>query len=235
MSYTYSDYARFQLTSVRSGMIDPKLDVPEIEVTFANGIKQKMVLRHYDAIPNSDVADQTELCNYLGHLEGDEKHSVVAVTGCFNGDNLDEKMHITLLSQHSPNHKSFSFDKQGNTKHIEIESKVEARARFRSQQQDGPIIIDEELEGAAAKVSAGQQSTVPASLALKIRLGYDKSAKQALERQGKNADNWLAEVMTHAQVHYLHSSLEHQIILQVYHLPIVAICYIKSKRNIKNI
>ena len=216
MPYTYLGYARFRLTSVRTGMIDPKLDVPEIEVTFANGIKQKMVLRHYDAIPNSDVADQTQLCNYLGHLEGDEKHSIVAVTGCLNGDNLDEKMHITLLSQHSPDHKSFSVDKHGNTKHIEIESNVEARARFRSKQQDGPIIINEQLEAAAANVSAAQQSTVPASLALKIRLGYDKGAKQALDREGKNADNWLAEVLTHAQVHFLHSSLKHQIILQVY-------------------
>jgi len=197
-------------------MIDTKLDVPEIEVTFANGIKQKMVLRHYDAIPNSDVADQTRLCNYLGHLEGDEKNSVVAVTGCLNGDNLDDKMHITLVSQHSPNHKSFSVDKHGNTKHIEIEPNVEERARFRSQQQDSPIIIDEELEGAAAKVSTVEQSTAPASLALKIRLGYDKGAKQVLETEGKNVDNWLAEVLTHAQVHFLHSSLKHQIILQVY-------------------
>ena len=120
MPYTYLGYARFRLTSVRSGMIDPKLDVPEIEVTFANGIKQKMVLRHYDAIPNSDVADPTRLCNYLGRLDGDEKHSVVVVTGCLNDDNIDEKMHITLLSQHSPDHKSFSVDKHGNTKHIEI-------------------------------------------------------------------------------------------------------------------
>ena len=143
-------------------------------------------------------------------------HSVVAVTGCLTGDNLDDKMHITLLSQHSPNHKSFSVDKQGNTKHIEIESKVEARSRFRSQQQDSPIIIDEELEGAVAKVSTVEQSTVPANLALKIRLGYDKGAKQVLEREGKNVDNWLAEVLTHAQVHFLHSSLKHQIILQVY-------------------
>ena len=216
MPYVDLDYARFLLTSVRSGMTDPKLDIPEIEVTFVNGIKQKMILRHYDAIPNSDVADKTRLCNYLGHLEGDEKHSVVAVTGCLIGDKRDVKMHITLLSQHSPNHKSFSVDKHGNSKHIEIESKVEVRARFRSQQQDGPIIINEEWEAAAAKVNAAQQSTVPASLALKIRLGYDKSARQALEREGKNVDNWLAEVMTHSQIHYLHSSLKHQIILQVY-------------------
>ena len=106
------------MTSTRSGTIDPRFDIPEIEVTFTNGVKQKMVLRHYNAIPNSDEIDHSRLCNYLGHLQGDELNTSVAVTGCLMGDDPDEEMHITLISQHSPNHNTFAFDKNGNTKHI---------------------------------------------------------------------------------------------------------------------
>ena len=220
MPYFDLDYARFQLTSVRSGMIDPKLDVPEIEVTFANGIKQKMVLRHYDAIPNSDVANQTELCNYLGHLEGDEESSVVAVTGCLMGDDRDEKIYITLLSRHSPQHKSFSVDSTGNTNHIEIDSEVLSREASVDDVDDTDFDSDGDLsndqwEAAAAQVSGSQRNKVPAILTLKMRIGYDKAVKNYFEKEGGNVDNWLAEVMTHSQAHYLHSSLKHQIILQV--------------------
>jgi hypothetical protein len=114
------EFADFKLTSTRAGLIDPELDIPELEVTFTNGVKQRMNLRHYNAIPNSETMDHSRLCNYLGHLEGDETESNVAVTGCLMGDNPDEKMYITLLSKHSPLHKSFSLDSNGNVQHIEI-------------------------------------------------------------------------------------------------------------------
>ena len=208
------------MTSMRSGSIDPSVDIPDIDVTFTNGMKHKMVLRHYDAIPNSHLSDESRLCNYMGHLEGDEENSVVAVTGCLMGDNIDEKMHITLLSQHSPQHKSFSLDSNGNTKHIEIQSEVKLRdasvddlddTNFDS---DGSISNDQ-WEAAAAQVSTAQTSAVPAIMTLKMRLGYDQAVKNYFETEGGNVDNWLAEVMTHSQAHYLHSSLKHQIILQV--------------------
>ena len=79
---------------------------------------------------------------------------------------------------------------------------------------DGSL-SDDQLEAAAAQVRGSQRSTVPAILTLKMRLGYDKAVKNYFEKEGGNVDNWLAEVMTHSQAHYLHSSLKHQIILQV--------------------
>ena len=122
---------------MRSGLIDPRTDIPEIEVTFTNGVKQKMVLRHYDAIPNSNTMDRSRLCNYLGHLEGDEVNSSVALTGCLMGGHPDEEAHITLLSLNSKRHKSFSFDRNGKTKHIGMEATIESRdARDGNQQQD---------------------------------------------------------------------------------------------------
>ena len=200
---------------MRSGSIDPKFDLPEIEVTFTNGVKQKMILRHYDAIPNSNAADQSRLCNYLGHLEGDEVDSSVAVTGCLMGDNLDEEMHITLLSNHSPKHKSFSFDRNGKTQHIEIQPISESNETSKGDQQQDQELENKELDEALAKISAAELTTVPPILTLNIALGYDRSTKEYFDREGGNVDNWLAKVMTHSQAHYLHSTLKHQIILQV--------------------
>ena len=202
---------------MRSGATDPKVDIPEIEVTFTNGVKQNMILRHYDAIPSSNDADHSRLCNYLGHLEGDEVNSTVAVTGCLIGDDQSEKMHITLLSQNSPKHKSFSVDMKGNTKLIEIESRQNVPKMIRP---DHHVTINEQWEEAAAKVSAMQRSTVPPIIGVNIRLGFDRTTKEYFQREDRNnwrrnLDNWLAEVMTHSQVHFLHSSLKHQIILQV--------------------
>ena len=74
----------------RSGTLDPKVDIPEIEVTLVNGITKKIILNHHDAIPYSDLVDRSRLCNYLGHLEGDEMNSIVAVTGCLIGDEIDD-------------------------------------------------------------------------------------------------------------------------------------------------
>merc|ERR1712165_209891 len=107
-------------------------------------------------------------------------NSVVAVTGCLMGD---DKMHITLLSKHSPLHKSFSLDRNGVTKHIEIQSEAKSRAAS-------------------------------------VNDGYDKAVKNYFETNGGTVDNWLAEVMTHSQAHYLHSSLKHQIILENTQAPV---------------
>ena len=200
---------------MRSGSIDPKFDLPEIEVTFTNGVKQKMILRHYDAIPNSNTADQSRLCNYLGHLQGDEVNSSVAVTGCLMGDNLDEEMHITLLSNHSPKHKSFSFDRNGKTQHIEIQPISEPRDASNGVQQQDQQLENREWEEALQKISAAELSTVPPILRINFRLGYDKSTKEYFEPYIESIDNWLAQVMTHSQAHFLHPSLRHQIILQV--------------------
>ena len=67
-----------------------------------------------DYIPNSDTSHQSRGCNYLGHLEGDEANSAVAVTGCLMGDDLDDKMHITLLSHLNTKSTIYELDYYGN-------------------------------------------------------------------------------------------------------------------------
>ena len=200
---------------MRSGAIDPKADIPEMDVTFTNGVTKKIILRHYNAIPSSESADHSRFCNYLGHVEGDETNSVIAVTGCLMGDEPDEMMHITLLSQHSPIHKSFSLDKNGITKHIEIQNIVESRNSTKEMPLQDHVLFDEQKEKAAAKVSRAQRREVPAMLSIKIRLGYDTSTYDHFGGDEGKVDNWLAEVMTHSQAHFLHGSLRHKIILEV--------------------
>ena len=229
--FLFIGFANFRLISVKTGSIDPRVDIPEIEVSFANGVKQKMVLRHYNAIPNSESVVHSRLCNYLGHLEGDEIDSTVAVTGCLMGDNPDKKVHITLLSRHSPSHKTFSMDRNGNVKHIEVRSDDD----FKNEMEEKMILpeegistrdtkwkvcgkdsyVNEEIEAAAAEVTPAQRNAVPKHLTVKLRLGVDIGVKRYLERRGKTVDNWLSEVMTHAQSHYTHSSLQHKIIFEV--------------------
>ena len=215
--------------------MDPKEDIPQIEVSFTNGLKQMMVLRHYNAIPNSDLMDHSRLCNYLGHLEGDKTHSTLAVTGCLNGDEDDEKMHITLFSKHSPHHRSFSLDKNGVVKHIETRSDEELIENLDERTTSlmnltglsnfdgssdwtahgGDTFINQQWEAAAAEVTEEQMRTVPSVLKIKYRLGYDQATRDYLEARGQNVDNWLAEVMTHSQAWYMHSSLQHKLVLEV--------------------
>ena len=197
------------MTSKKSGTIDPKFDIPEIEVTFKNGVTKKLVLNHHDAIPNSDFVDRSRLCNYLGHLEGDEMNSIVAVTGCLMGDRPDEKMYVTLLSQHSPKHKTFSVNKYGNTKHIEV----------KSQNEDISFLDDRPTETKDSRRRVRRDNkegkAVPFYLSINVRIGYDKSTSNYFNGNREDVDNWLAEVMTQAQIYYIHESLKHNIILQV--------------------
>ena len=228
---TFLEFANLKLVSTHSGIYDPKVDIPEIEVTFTNGVKQNMKLRHYNALPNSELIDHSRACNYLGYLEGDETESNVAVTGCLMGQNPDEKMHISLLSKHSPFHKTFSLDGKGTVRHIEIEqsdsetvddvSSKYTKRGYESTNRDGwrwiggDSMMNDKQEAAASAITVEQMGAVPTVLKLKFRLGYDKGVKNYLQRRGQNVDNWLAEVMTHAQNHYEHSSLKHKIIFEV--------------------
>ena len=218
--------------SERSESTDPKTNIPELKVTFTNGVTQRMVLSHYNAIPNSKSADASRLCNYLGHLEGDEMESSVAVTGClFPNDASDEKMHITLLSKHSPFHKTFTMDHKGNVKHIKLKSskryykspdksslqkrKPSLRDSSGWEMFGGDYLINEAEEKLASAVKSSEMDTVPTYLTVDFRLGYDRDVKEYLESRGQNVDNWLCEVMTIAQAHFRHSSLQHQITFKV--------------------
>ena len=97
---TANEKLKFHVTSSRS-VEEP----PTIEVTFANGVKDDLVLAHYKM--NEEAAIR---CNYLGHLRSSPSSSV-GVTGCLN--NPGDRMEVTMISKNNIN-KMFSVDFYGN-------------------------------------------------------------------------------------------------------------------------
>ena len=80
----------------------------------------------------------------------------------------------------------------------------------------GDSFRNEAIEATAAVVNDEQRNNVVGKRILRFRLGYDASVRDYFAQNSKQTvDNWLAEVMTHAQAHYLHSSLENKIIFEV--------------------
>ena len=94
---------------------------PTINVFFTNGHEDELDLKHYRLHELS-----VEGCNYLGNLRNTPSSSV-AVTGCLKKP--DDKMEITLISDHSP-HKMFAVDIAGNT--LRLSSPFEEGGRPKS-------------------------------------------------------------------------------------------------------
>ena len=212
MLYITIGKTTFKLLSSRSALKDPRIDIPEMEVTFGDGEKDTLILKHYNALPDSTNIDHTRLCNYLGYLKY-EQDARVAVTGCPDQRNLEGRMYITLLSKHSLYQKSFSMDLDGHVEPIQImqsnNAYLSTPENLTSRQEDtftdGDAIVNSQVE---AEASVAESTGVPSSIKLRIRLGTDIAAKDKL---GTMVDNWLAEMFTHVQNHYHHTSLGHRI------------------------
>ena len=209
-----------KLSSIWYEIVDPVAQVPEIEISFDDSNAQKLILYHYNAMPNSKAIDPSRLCNYIGYLEGD-KDSRVSVSGCLSEQGSNEKAFITLFSKDSLYQKSFSLDRYGNSKQIKSDN-----YEINASKEDRDVHVDDwhtfgnqkkwdKKEQIAESVTQEQRNSVPYSLNLNFRFGYDKGTKQWMEENNENVDNWLSEVMTHLQIHFTHSSLEHYIFLNV--------------------
>ena len=85
------DVPQFSLKSSIDDSFDPKTNVPEIGVRFANGIEDVIKLEHITIMPNSKKIDSLKLCNYMGSIKNEEKKSVDAVTGSLNRNKLYSK------------------------------------------------------------------------------------------------------------------------------------------------
>lgn len=222
----------FNLTSIWTRIVDPKLQIPELEVTFENGVKQKIILNHYNGMPNSKIMDPSKLCNYIGYLEND-KDSRVAFTGCLSETSGDKKAYITLLSKDSLYRKSFSLDRFGISKEMKtndydtnINDEISSKPQEEAVLEDRDVHVDDwktygnvrywkKKEKKVESVSEKKMASVPYNLNVNFRFGYDNGTKNWMDENNENIDNWLATVMTHLQLHFSHSSLEHYIFLNV--------------------
>ena len=61
-------------------------EVPSIDITFSNGVKDSFVLKRFYPTQESRMT-RTPSCNYVGHLES-EKSACVSLSGCPGSDDL---------------------------------------------------------------------------------------------------------------------------------------------------
>ena len=185
---------KFHVISSRS-VVEP----PSIQVTFANGVKDELVLDHYRMNEESPIG-----CNYIGHLKS-QPSSSVGVTGCLNepGDRMD----VTLISKHNKN-KMFSVDFDGNAKVIPNPFAGQTSSVKRVNRDDGEWTmvngdegVNEALEELVA--SAVNAAGVPAKLKATIKFGYEQGMKEALGTE--DFDSWIVAAMTHCRTHYRHA------------------------------
>ena len=80
-------------------------NIPEMTVTFENGVTDSMVLEPYSKHP----------CNFIGKLRN--HRGSTAVTGCLNTPG--DKMHITLLSELNNKSVAYELDFDGHLTDIE--------------------------------------------------------------------------------------------------------------------
>ena len=204
-------------------------NVPDIRVRFANGVEDVLELKHIAIMPNSKNIDGSRLCNYLGSLKKEGPKSVVAVTGCLNRNTPQNKMSITMFSENSPTHSYFSLDLDGNVHSIRPKSgatKVVSRRtkgdlkksiplNFGKGETKNDYVIDEQLEILAARMG-DVSGSVPDTLSINFRFGIDTSAKSAIEDElSMTVDNYLSDLLTHTQAHYMLPSLNHVVKFEV--------------------
>ena len=93
-------------------------EVPSIDITFANGVKDSMVLERFYPTQESRMA-RTPSCNFIGHLEN-EKTACVSLTGCASSDDL----HFTINSKNSGSSNMYILHKDGHLEMVERTFKV---------------------------------------------------------------------------------------------------------------
>ena len=93
-------------------------EVPSIDITFANGVKDSMVLERFYPTQESRMA-RTPSCNFIGHLEN-EKTACISLTGCASSDDL----HFTINSKNSESNHMYILHKDGYLELVERAFKV---------------------------------------------------------------------------------------------------------------
>merc|ERR1711899_272317 len=112
------------------GEISPD-GIPRVEVTFADGFKDTLVLRRYSS--NKKFTEVN--CNFVGHL-AKEKNALVAMTGCLG----EEDVELTIQSVRASPSNSWIWTKEGNVEALISTSKVRHRRDVtNSFEDDAPI------------------------------------------------------------------------------------------------
>ena len=93
-------------------------EIPTIDITFPNGMKDSMVLEKFYPTEESKMARMPS-CNFFGHLLND-KTACVSVTGCAGHDNME----FTINSVNSGPSNMYILHKNGDLEMVESAFKV---------------------------------------------------------------------------------------------------------------
>ena len=93
-------------------------EVPSIDITFSNRVKDSLVLKRFYPTQESRMA-RTPSCNFVGHLEN-EKSACVSLTGCPGSDDL----YFTINSKNSGSSNMYILKNNGEVELVESVFKV---------------------------------------------------------------------------------------------------------------
>ena len=88
-------------------------DVPSIDITFSNGIKDSVVLEKYYPTQESRL-EKEPFCNFFGHLKNEDT-ACVSLTGCPGQDDL----HFTINSENNDQSNMYILKKYGELEIVE--------------------------------------------------------------------------------------------------------------------
>jgi hypothetical protein len=183
-------------------------DIPFLNVTFANGVTDTLILSRYD--PGDDAflelegvnAEDLNHCLFIGHL-AHESDSSAAVTGCPH----DDEFEVTLFSKNSPEQGLFSVT-QGGSRVKALKNPLEEEGcKFETLKSDYHV----DMADLAKQVD---RQSIPSTMTMNILLGFGRNFN--IRRGGTtNSANYLRAVINQAQASFFHSSLGTRITLRV--------------------
>ena len=191
--------------------------VPAIEVNFANGHRDNLVLERFYSSDEERMM-RSPSCNFFGHLASEE-NACVSVSGC-----LGDKMEMTIMSKHNTLSNMYIWHKDG---HVQVEEsafkdpRVKAEygrvdPEFTSNNNDEAMNADEvaaELAAAEECASGGHCNQMPAAQLLKIKIGYEDSFANSFDSPA-DIDTYLNSMVVHLQAHMCLDSLGTKIQLE---------------------
>lgn len=190
--------------------------IPEMTVTFENGVTDDLVLESYRNSP----------CNFIGTLK---RHSGrAAVTGCLK--NPEDKMHISLMSDLNTKSLAYEMDFDGNLRALENPfkdqkksdaiaptSRIGGGGRWFDPSSNDPLgdeLENQDIEDAAAAADTSAATTWPGSLTVYVKFGYENTLKAQLTKDGTTFPAWIESVMAHVQTYYKHDTLPTDILFE---------------------
>ena len=93
-------------------------EIPAIDITFANGVEDSLVLERFYPTQQSRRA-KTLSCNFFGYLKN-EPSACVSLTGCHG----EETLYFTINSKNSGQSNKFILEQNGNLQVVDGAFKV---------------------------------------------------------------------------------------------------------------